>query len=355
MIWDMTTGKLLNTLHGHNSWVTNIAFSRDGTHLASAGNDNAVIVWEMPAGRQVRKLSHSSTVWRAIFNPDGGRLATCSDDGTIKVWEAATGIEILTLRGHTTTVSCLSFSPDGTRLASGSHDGTIRILDARPLTPDAKVEAQFEREALGRLDFLFSKPLRKADVLDYLGNATGITPQARQMALALVDRYREETDPERYHQASWAVARQPYLNNFQYRFALQQAQTACQLAPGHGLYMTTLGAAQYRARDYKAALETLTKAEQLHRAMAAGLALPPTPYLALLTTLWQADQLRQAIAVNLAFLAMTQHHLGQKEQVQGTLARLREAVLQAQWNKDEESHHLVREAEGLIEEDGTKR
>src|SRR5262249_46652372 len=162
-----------------DSWVMGVAFSRDGARLASASNDNSVIVWEPTTGRKLRKLDYASLVWGATFSPDGRRLVSCSDDGTVRVWEVDTGLETLTLRGHATSANCLSFSPDGTRLASGSKDGTIRIWDARPWTEEAAVQASVDREALGRLDFLFTKPLRKHDVVDYLKNATSITPQAR--------------------------------------------------------------------------------------------------------------------------------------------------------------------------------
>src|SRR5262249_11406804 len=113
----------------------------------------------------------------------------CCDDGTVKVWEVESGLECLTLSGTTRVIS-LSFSGDGTRLATGSWDGTIRVWDARPWTQEAAVEAPVEREALGRLDYLFRLPLRKSDVLEYLKSATGFTLRARQMALGLVERYR---------------------------------------------------------------------------------------------------------------------------------------------------------------------
>jgi WD40 repeat protein/serine/threonine protein kinase len=356
MIWDATTGKYLHTLRGHDTWIMGVAFNRDGTRLASASNDNSVIIWEHTFGQgllgqnvRARKLNHASMVWLAIFSPDSNRLATCSDDGAIKVWEVATGLETLTLRGHTTRITCLSFSPDGTRLASaGCADETMRIWDARPWTQESVLEAEVEREALGRLDFLFTKPLRKADVLDYLKNAIAITPQARQMALSLVERYREETDPERYHLASWVVARQPYLNAYQYHFALQQAAAACELAPGQCMYLTNLGAAQYRAGDYKQALDSLTKAEQLHAATAAVLALPPTLYAPALTALGQKEELRQTTLANLAFLAMTQHQLGQKEQAAASLARLREVTQRLEMSKNEETHRLLGEVEALL-------
>src|SRR5262249_21215608 len=77
----------------------------------------------------------------------------------------------------------------------------IQVFDARPLTPEIKAE----REALGLLEFLYARPLRKADIIEHLKHSPTITPAARQRALALVESYREEADPERYSQASRAL------------------------------------------------------------------------------------------------------------------------------------------------------
>src|SRR5436305_861158 len=83
-----------------------------------------------------------------------------------------------------------------------------------------------------------------------------VTPPAREMALGLIERYKEETNPEHYHRASWATLRQPYLNAFQYGFALRQAETACRLDPENREYRIALGVAQYRAGQYQDALDT---------------------------------------------------------------------------------------------------
>jgi hypothetical protein len=220
----------------------------------------------------------------------------------------------------------------------------VRIWDTRPWT----AEAAAEREAVGLLTCLFAKPLSQADVLDYLRNSGTIRPQARQKALALVDRYREETDPEKYHQASWALVRQPYLNADQYRFALCQAETACRLGRGQSRYQMTLGIAQYRNGRYAEALDLLTQVEQQHWATAAGLALLPTPYLPALIALPQADQLRQTVPANQAFLAMTQQQLGQGEKARKILTGLREVVRKSAGAMDREVADFLREAEGLV-------
>jgi hypothetical protein len=287
-IWDVRTGQELFTFRGHTRWIQSMAFSPDGRRLASADQSGWVKVWDAATGQEYLTLDYASEVFSVAFSPDGTRLASTGADPTVKVWDAVTGWLIHSLKGHTNVVMGMAFSPDGTRLASASfdttvkvwdtltgqeaftlkahtggvygvafsrdatrlatcgHDGTVRIWDARPWTPEAAFEAAIEREALGLLDFLFAKPLCKAEVIDYLQSSPMLRPQARQLALSLVDRYHEETDPEKYHEASQAIVCQPYLNVFQYRFALKQAETACRLAPEQAEYRATLKLAQDR-------------------------------------------------------------------------------------------------------------
>jgi hypothetical protein len=270
--------------------VWGVAFSPNGTKLASASNDTTVRIWDVTPGRTgTPKLifilnGHKGNVSRLSFSPDGSRLASGGQDYTVRIWDVTTGQEALCLKGHTGWVHGVPFGSSGTKLASAAADQTIKIWDAAPLTAESAVE----REATGLLAGLFAKPLCSADVIDFLTTTPTIRPHVQQRALALVDRYREEQDPHPFHQAAWDTVRRPHLTALPYRLALRQAETARRLAPGEDKYAITYGVALYRAGRYQDARDTL---KETHEEVPAALAF--------LTM----AQHREGISANSVFLA----------------------------------------------------
>jgi RNA polymerase sigma factor (sigma-70 family) len=170
---DATTGKERGRLQGHRDRIHSLAFSADGTPLASAGqqdstfrlwdvararelrrfdvpafsvalspdgalvaaggDDEGVRVWETTTGRQVLWLKNDQTFWtracNVLFSPDGRTLATGSMNGQVRLWEVTTGQERRRLEGHPDWVACLAFTPDGRRLLTGGLDTSALVWD----------------------------------------------------------------------------------------------------------------------------------------------------------------------------------------------------------------------------------
>src|SRR5262245_55856233 len=91
-LWSLAAvGKLtfLRDLPGHTGPVFALAFSPNGSTLASGGDDRAVILWDPVAGRERLSLTgHADRVVDLAFNSDGTWLVTVSRDGAVKRWRA---------------------------------------------------------------------------------------------------------------------------------------------------------------------------------------------------------------------------------------------------------------------------
>jgi WD40 repeat protein/tetratricopeptide (TPR) repeat protein len=154
-IWNTSTGQQqLKVTHAFRvaavpvlqDWVQAVAFSPDGTRLATASDDKTAQTWNAITGERQLQVTHLRGVRAVAFSPDGARLATGSNDKTARIWNAAARLQQLQL-AHDGAVRAVAFSPDGARLATGSTDKTARIWNAatgqleHQFTHDGKVLA----------------------------------------------------------------------------------------------------------------------------------------------------------------------------------------------------------------------
>ncbi|KAF9065696.1 WD40-repeat-containing domain protein, partial [Rhodocollybia butyracea] len=113
-----------------------IVFSPDGTRIATAHEDNTVLIHDNTGKNIGEPLDHEAPVLSVVFSADGKfilPLASASDDKIIHISDirqlhSSNPIQYK-LVGHTEAVTCIQYSPDGTRLISGSTDCTIRLWD----------------------------------------------------------------------------------------------------------------------------------------------------------------------------------------------------------------------------------
>lgn len=84
---------------GHTACVVAMAYSPDGRYVASGGQDNTIIIWDLYSRKELRKLiGHTSFVNYISYSPDGKFLASGSLDKTIRIWNVETGDELQCLK-----------------------------------------------------------------------------------------------------------------------------------------------------------------------------------------------------------------------------------------------------------------
>lgn len=140
-VWDLTTGKIFRELKGHKKGITSLAFSRDGKVLLSGGDrqDMDLVWWDWKSGRELRRVedANSNSIEAIAISPDGQLVAT----GTyreLKVWKMATADPVYEIIGKGPyqdmrikhTVHSIAFSDDGRWLGFGYVGGAAQICDA---------------------------------------------------------------------------------------------------------------------------------------------------------------------------------------------------------------------------------
>lgn len=129
-LWQRDEDKLqrLWEFKSHKAAITQLVFSPDGKHLASASQDKTIKLWNIEKGILIQTLSaHTEAVTALSFRSDGEVLASGSADQTIKLWNVSKGRILDTFKGHNATASVIRFSPDGRILAAGTLTNTIHL------------------------------------------------------------------------------------------------------------------------------------------------------------------------------------------------------------------------------------
>ncbi|MGD1991610.1 MAG: WD40 repeat domain-containing protein, partial [Anaerolineae bacterium] len=123
-------------LEAHNGWAQAVAFSPNGKWLASGGNDRAVRLWDLRDGANIQVFAEFETqegfVFDVAFSSDGSLLAASSGDGTVRLWDLQSGSELSTFRGGGGAIRDIAFSPIEPSLALIDAGGTVRILGDLP-------------------------------------------------------------------------------------------------------------------------------------------------------------------------------------------------------------------------------
>ena len=143
-IWDANTGTLLATCAGHVRGVRSVAYTPDGTRLASAGGDSMVKIWAVDTGRLLKTFEHRNPVYpNATFInslailPDGKRILSVNN--SIRIWDLEEGRLLHEFGVGEQYILQMAVSRDGTKVAviRGKLSGQLPTLELWDVPADA--------------------------------------------------------------------------------------------------------------------------------------------------------------------------------------------------------------------------
>lgn len=161
-LWDVATPVAPAQLVRRGAALWGMAISPDGAQVAVTGGSvdrkkasvrGETTVWDLATGKETRTIAGEGYHCVA-YSPEGSRLATDGPDGKITVWDAATGKPVFTVRGQYPNVQSLAFTPDGQRLIAAtymkvypgpSQRGEIAVWNAASGEPLLKLAGEMDQ------------------------------------------------------------------------------------------------------------------------------------------------------------------------------------------------------------------
>ena len=212
-LFSVASGELIGELVGHRDAVYAARFSPDGTKVATAGYDRAIILWDLAQGRELHRFEgHHGAVFDLAFSPDGKVLVSACADETAKVWSVETGQRLDTLSQPEGEVFAVEVTPDGKFVVAASADNRVRVwrllsidrpqinplvatrfVDESPLvnfalTPDAQSLVILSQA--GNLKLVRTSDWRQIGALQSLpdvGSDLAVSPDSKTVFVALMN------------------------------------------------------------------------------------------------------------------------------------------------------------------------
>jgi WD40 repeat protein len=127
-LWNTANRMTIRTLAAPQSkGFHTVAFSANGMEVAAAGNDSIIRVWSTRTGALTHQFKgHSDAVYSIAFSK--GKIFSAGVDRRIRMWDVSTGAATV-VDEHAAAVNAIALSPDGSKLVAGVFDGAVVLRD----------------------------------------------------------------------------------------------------------------------------------------------------------------------------------------------------------------------------------
>jgi WD40 repeat protein/DNA-binding SARP family transcriptional activator len=134
LLLDAESGAQVQRLRGHTGPVTDVAFSADGTLMASAAADRTIAVWDTVTGDRVELLEgHAGAVSSIAFGSNSDTALSASVDGAVLAWDRSGDRRFVTV--HTTAGGLIERSGGGVlgdrSLVSPTGEAVLSVVSTR--------------------------------------------------------------------------------------------------------------------------------------------------------------------------------------------------------------------------------
>ncbi len=151
--WRYLTGQLDNSLAAFQpprALPGLVLLSPDCTRVIfAAAHESVLHMRAVVAGREIAALrGHEAEVLAIAWSKDGSLLASCSADRTVRLWDGATGRPLALLRDHAKPVVKMYLSDDGSRLAIHSSGPDVQIWNVNRRVLQTTIPAANERSVV---------------------------------------------------------------------------------------------------------------------------------------------------------------------------------------------------------------
>lgn len=234
-IWDVRTARLIRTLPraigdaqgrclasapGHCAPIISATFTASGPgRVVTASFDRTAKIWDLSTGKvMVSLIGHDRSVISATFSTDGQRVITAALDGTVRIWNAESGEMLQILQGPAAVsgpTASAALSPDEAHLVASFSSPAAYLWDlhadlapvvlpnlsdavpAAALSADDRVLVAATGLAVGLHDPASGEALAEASYLDGAVMSVAASPDGRDV-LASAGRRVEIFDMERW-------------------------------------------------------------------------------------------------------------------------------------------------------------
>ena len=289
-VWDARAVTIVRRILNDRRGVSRFAIHPGSKEIALAGYaDEVLAVRDLLTGDLLRSIVTPDRVTSLAYSPDGTRIATALADGSIRIWDSRTLDACLTAGADTfvagvnptpermlspnaaaiplnkaafslepptaVAASAVAFSPDGMRIASTWADGTIRVISATPKNPFQQARDLFS--------VLRKQAEYSVDVIHRVQRDAAITPDVRDAVVKFAQAAPD--DPELLISLSRIAASAPTGTPDEYQLAFLRAEDAVRQLAGASPEKlaeayNVLAIAQYRTARFREAQVSLVQA-----------------------------------------------------------------------------------------------